>query len=96
MASNICMLSTIDNPYNPFEDFTSWWLYDNACGYNSCGYLARVAVITDDMSSVEEDMETERAINEIIKSDPIGLYIKVTKGMKEDETSTLETDDGAE
>ena len=23
-----CMLTTVDNPYNPFEQFTSWFLFD--------------------------------------------------------------------
>ena len=23
-----CMLTTFDNPYNPFDDFTLWMMYD--------------------------------------------------------------------
>ena len=23
-----CMLSTIDNPFNPFEDYSSWLMFD--------------------------------------------------------------------
>ena len=37
------MLSTIDNPFNPFDDFDSWFHYDIEKGYNSCSYLARIA-----------------------------------------------------
>ena len=36
-----CMLSTIDNPCNPFEDFEGWYQYDTAHGYHTCEYLAR-------------------------------------------------------
>ena len=74
-----CMLSTIDNPYNPYKDFDSWLLYDAEKGYNSCCRLARIANFTDDMSQEEVDVETERAIDEIIKFDPFNIYVKVRK-----------------
>ena len=38
-----CMLSTFDNPFNPFDDYTSWMLYDNEKHYNSSGKLMRIA-----------------------------------------------------
>lgn len=78
MASE-CMLTTFDNPFDPFEQFTSWFMFDVEKGYNSCGYLARIAKLTDDMSEEEVDRETERAIDEIIYYDPLNIYKKVTK-----------------
>lgn len=74
-----CMLTTVDNPFDPFEQFTSWLLFDNEKGYNSCGYLARIAKLTDDMSSKEIDIEVERAIDEIIENDFLGIRKKVTR-----------------
>ena len=38
MASK-CMLTTFDNPYNPFDEFTSWFMFDEEKGYHSCAYL---------------------------------------------------------
>lgn len=38
-----CMLTTIDNPFDPFEQFTSWLLFDEEKGYHSCSYLGRIA-----------------------------------------------------
>lgn len=77
--SNECMLTTIDNPFDPFEQFTSWLLFDTEKGYNTCGRLARIAQFTDDMTQKEIDEETERAINEIIKYDFLNIYKKVTR-----------------
>lgn len=71
------MLSTIDNPFNPFEDFNSWFLFDVEKGYNSCSYLARIAKTSNEFTEKEEDEEIERAIDEIIQYDFMNLYIKV-------------------
>ena len=72
------MLTTVDNPFNPFEQFTSWWLFDIEKGYNSCSRLMRIANLSDDMSSKEEEEEIERAIDEIIENDFLNIYKKVT------------------
>lgn len=71
-----CMLTTYDNPYDPFKQFTEWFLFDTEKGYNSCGYLARIARTSDGLSDVENDEEIERAIDEILKYDFLGVYIK--------------------
>jgi hypothetical protein len=73
------MLTTFDNPFDPFEQFTSWFLFDVEKGYNSCSKIARIAQFTDDMSQKEIDDETERAIDEIIEYDVLNIYKKVTK-----------------
>ena len=78
MANN-CMLTTFDNPFDPFEQFTSWFMFDVEKGYNSCGYLARIANLTDDMSDQEVNDEIERAIDEIIQYDFMNIYKKVKK-----------------
>ena len=77
--SNNCMLPTIDNPFDPFEQFTSWFLFDVEKGYNSCSRLARIAHFTDEMTQKEQDEENERAIDEIIEYDVMNIYKKVTK-----------------
>lgn len=64
-----CRLTTFDNPYDPFKQFNSWFLFDIEKGYNSCGYLARIARTTDQMSDTENEEEIERAIDEIIQHD---------------------------
>ena len=72
------MLSTVDNPYNPFDDFSSWYMYDVEKGYNSCSYLARIAKTSEQFTEQENDEEVERAIDEIIEYDFLNIYVKVT------------------
>ena len=74
-----CMLTTFDNPFDPFEQFTSWFMFDVEKGYNSCSYLARIAKLTDDMTDQEVSDEIERAIDEIIQYDFANIYKKVKK-----------------
>lgn len=78
-----CMLSTIDNPFNPFEDYSSWLMFDKEKGYDSAERLMRIAKLTDDMTQKEENEEIERAIDEIIKYDILNVYIKVSKTLNE-------------
>ena len=72
-------LTTIDNPYDPFEQFTSWYLFDVEKHYFTCSLLSRLANITDDMSQDEVNEEMERVIDEIIKQDPFNIYKKVKR-----------------
>lgn len=77
--ADACRLTTMDNPYDPFTDYTSWDQYDKEKGYHTAEYLARFVNLSDDMSQVEEDNEIERAIDEIIKKNPLHFYIKVKR-----------------
>ncbi|MFR0889363.1 MAG: hypothetical protein ACLSGW_00460 [Clostridium sp.] len=71
------MLTTIDNPFDPIEQFTSWFMFDNEKGYNSCSYLSRIARTSDELSDEENNEEIERAIDEIIKYDLNNVYKKI-------------------
>ena len=73
---NECTLTTIDNPYDPFEQFTLWDLFDHEKGYNTKERLARLVQLSDEMTQKEEDEEIERVIEEIIKYDFLNIYKK--------------------
>jgi hypothetical protein len=72
------MLTTTDNPFNPFTQFDDWYAYDTNQGYNTCSYLARIVNTSDELSEVEEDSAIESAIDEIVKLNVLGIYMKVT------------------
>ena len=73
------MLTTIDNPFDPFEQFDSWFLFDVEKGYNSFDYLGRIAKTSEQLSDDENNKEIERAIDEIIKYDFTNTFKKVSK-----------------
>ena len=74
-----CRLTTFDNPYDPFEQFALWMLFDNRNGYNTCGKIDRLTHYSDDMSEKEFDDEHERVIDEIIDNDFLNIYKKCTE-----------------
>ena len=51
------MLTTNDNPFNPFNQFDSWFMFDVEKGYNSCAYLSRIAKTSEQMSDDENEEE---------------------------------------
>ena len=73
------MLTTFDNPFDPFEQFTSWFLFDVEKGYNTCSYLARVVRLSDEMSEKETNEEINRAIDQIIENDILNIYKRVKR-----------------
>lgn len=73
------MLTTIDNPFDPFTQFDEWQAYDEAKGYYTCAYLARIALSSDELSDADEELAIEEAIDEIIKLNILGIYKKVYK-----------------
>ena len=79
MNSKRVALTTFDNPYDPFMQFDRWFLYDVGRGYNSCSFLARIAKTSDSLSEEENELEIERAIDEIVKQDFTNTYKQVTR-----------------
>ena len=77
--AKVCMLTTTDNPFDPFDQFIQWFMYDIEKGYYSCSRLARLVQIEDEMTEQEVDAEIERAIDELIKLDFTDKYKKVER-----------------
>jgi hypothetical protein len=71
------MLTTIDNPFDPFTQFDEWKAFDEQKGYFTCAYLARIVKTSDELSEADEDLAIEQAINEIVRLNVLGIYRKV-------------------
>lgn len=72
------MLTTIDNPYNPFTQFDDWMQFDQDKGYNSCELLARHTYTSNELSDSDNEAAIEDGIDEVVNSDPFGRYMKLT------------------
>lgn len=73
-----CMLTTIDNPFNPFTQFEEWFTFDMEKGYDCCGRVARLLVdLSFDVSTEEELNANEKAIDTIIRNDFLNIFKKV-------------------
>lgn len=73
------MLSTVDNPFNPFTQWDQWYAYDRAMGYETCALLARIAIVSDDLSEADQSRAIDVAVDSILENDPFDLWIKVTR-----------------
>ena len=71
------LLTTIDNPFNPFDDFASWYKFDCEKEHFTCSRIARLADIDDEMTQREVEDELERVMNFIVRYDPEEKYMKV-------------------
>jgi hypothetical protein len=69
-------ITTIDNPYDPLDDFMNWFLFDSVHNYNTCAWLARFTNTTEMFSEFENKLEIEHGIDELIKVNPT-FYKKV-------------------
>ena len=77
MLKNQVMLTTSDNPYNPFTDWDSWYQFDTSHGYNTIDLLGRISMGTH----VANDMDTYYAMRTIVEKDLYGKHLLVTKAM---------------
>ena len=75
------MLTTTDNPYDPFTQFKEWFVFDTSAGYNSASYLARITRSSDELSEVDQNLAIERAIDEIVQENVLGIFKKVSSSV---------------
>lgn len=77
------MLTTVDNPFDPFTQYDEWYAFDANMGYHTPGLLARIAVVSLELSELDQHTAIERAINEIVEENVYGIHKKVTKEIPE-------------
>jgi len=73
------MLTTVDNPFDPFTAFDSWFAFDTRHGYHTSSLLARVVNTSYELSEADQSLAIELAIDEIVKENVSGMHTKVTR-----------------
>ena len=71
-------ITTVDNPFNPIDDFDNWWVFDREHNYATCELLDRFVVPTYRATEAQTNYAIEQAIDSIVELHPF-LYKKVTK-----------------
>lgn len=73
------MLTTVDNPFDPFTRFDEWLVYDIGMGYNTSALLGRIVKMSDDSSAPDQALAIQHAIDEIVQENVLGMWRKVSK-----------------
>jgi len=71
------MLTTIDNPFHPLNEYDNWLRFDEDHGYYTNEYLARVMGTSEYFTEIEEQLAVNQAIDDIIRLDLENIYKKV-------------------
>lgn len=72
-------VTTYDNPYDPIDDFNHWFIFDESAGYHTTSYLGRLLNNEAGLTQEEITIETERAIDEMIRYDYQNVYKKIVR-----------------
>lgn len=70
------MLTTSDNPFNPYTHWDEWYAFDEAAGYHTSSYLARLVRTSDELSDADQSLAIKDAIDEILEFNLTGVYTK--------------------
>jgi hypothetical protein len=77
-------ITTLDNPYDYFEQFDEWYAWDISHGYDTIGqpyntlnYVARIAGDGHGLTDEEYEMRINEAVDEILRLNLTGNYRRV-------------------
>ena len=73
------MLTTVDNPFDPFTQFDEWFTWDRNAGYNTPALLARVVASSDELSEADQAHAIVLGMDEIVEENVSGMHKKVSK-----------------
>ena len=79
------MLTTFDNPFNPFTEFDRWWKEDLLLGHNCCGLLANESNVSDIASDEVNDNAIIEAMERIVKREPMIYKIVYQSDFKKED-----------
>lgn len=77
---SMCMLTTFDNPFDPFTQWDEWYAWDLNAGYHTPGLLARISKSSDELAEADQHLAIQQAIDEIVRENVSGMHKKVRPG----------------
>lgn len=76
------MLTTLDNPYDPFDDYDNWNNFDTQHNYNTFALIARMIderYDSRDFNVIERNDEINEIIDRIVQLDPLEQYVIIVR-----------------
>ena len=78
------MLTTVDNPFDPFTQYDEWYAFDTRHSHHSCALLARLTHSSPHLSEPDQQLAIEQAIDEIVFENSSGLFRKVVREVEDE------------
>lgn len=72
-------VTTLDNMFDPIDDFDHWWNEDRRLQHLTCERLSILGQFGDDLSPLDEMQEMERTIDRMIELFPHEGYRKIKR-----------------
>ena len=86
MSDDYYVLTTTDNPWNPFTHFMEWYNFDTTYVYPSCtSLIARKAFTSPEFPESMNDLAIKDAIDDICRLNPNGKYRRIYRDGFHDE-----------
>lgn len=74
-------ITTSDNPFDPFDDFSSWYNFDEQKGYRLTEMLGRITSISDELPERDQLRVVEESIDFLVL---IGVPENVKKVVRDE------------
>ena len=71
------LLTTVDNPYDPYEEYDLWMQFDHSHGYYTDQRLGRTCIISPNCTDAENQRAINGAVDDFIRLDPNGIYKRI-------------------
>lgn len=80
------MLTTDDNPFDPWDQFNEWHARDMVMGYHTLALLARCTRSSTELSEADQALAVEWAMEEIVRENVSGHHERVAREFAESST----------
>mgnify|MGYP006872973372 CR=1 FL=1 len=75
----VARATTVDNKFDPFDEWDDWYAFDRDHGYLTCERVAKLTHTSKDLSPLDNAQAIEDGIDRLIRINPIGIHKKVVK-----------------
>lgn len=79
MASRETWVTTLDNPFDPFDDYENWKRFDEDYGYHTESLICRYLEASPEFGEDIYNKAVEDAVDKVVHYNFTGNYRKVIK-----------------